>query len=354
MSTEPVTVVARGVLDGRGDGPGRLGTGRAHGKAILLGEHAVVYGAPALAVPVPQLTAVAKARRAGGDGGDEISFAIAGLESPEVTSLPTDGLQHLVTEFRQRAAVTEPMRVDVLVDCAIPQGRGLGSSAACARAAVLALADAFDRRLDAATVFDLVQTSENVAHGRASGIDALATGATAPLIFRNGVGRELPVAMAGAARAARASDPAGFHAVLVIADSGVSGSTRDAVELLRGAFERSPRTRDEFVSRVTSLTEAAAHDLLQGRVADFGARLTENHRLLREVGISTERIDRMVDAALAAGSPGAKISGGGLGGCMIALARDRRESAAVVRSVQQAGAVRTWAVPMGRFAGHDD
>lgn len=351
MSTEPVTVVARRVLDDRGDGPVRLGAGRAHGKAILLGEHAVVYGAPALAVPVPQLTAVAKARRVGGDGADEISFAIAGLESPEVTSLPTDGLQHLVTEFRQRAAVTEPMRVDVLVDCAIPQGRGLGSSAACARAAVLALADAFDRRLDAATVFDLVQTSENVAHGRASGIDALATGATAPLIFRAGVGRELPVAMAGSARL---SDLAGFDAVLVIADSGVSGSTRDAVELLRGAFERSPRTRDEFVSRVTSLTEAAAHDLLQGRVADFGARLTENHRLLRDVGISTDRIDRMVDAALAAGSPGAKISGGGLGGCMIALAGDRRESAAVVRGVQQAGAVRTWVVPMGRFAGHDD
>lgn len=350
MSTEPVTVVARRVLD-RGDGPVRLGAGRAHGKAILLGEHAVVYGAPALAVPVPQLTAVAKARRVGGDGPDEISFAIAGLESPEVTSLPTDGLQHLVTEFRQRAAVTEPMRVDVLVDCAIPQGRGLGSSAACARAAVLALADAFDRRLDAGTVFDLVQTSENVAHGRASGIDALATGATAPLIFRNGAGRELPVAMAGSARP---SDPAGFDAVLVIADSGVSGSTRDAVELLRGAFERSPRTRDAFVSRVTSLTEAAAHDLLQGRVADFGARLTENHRLLRDVGISTDRIDRMVDAALAAGSPGAKISGGGLGGCMIALAGDRRESAAVVRGIRQAGAVRTWVVPMGRFAGHDD
>ncbi|WBB86858.1 mevalonate kinase [Micromonospora sp. WMMC264] len=351
MSTEPVTVVARRVLDDRGDGAVRLGAGRAHGKAILLGEHAVVYGAPALAVPVPQLTAVAKARRVGGDGPDEISFAIAGLESPEVTSLPTDGLQHLVTEFRQRAAVTEPMRVDVLVDCAIPQGRGLGSSAACARAAVLALADAFDRRLDAGTVFDLVQTSENVAHGRASGIDALATGATAPLIFRNGVGRELPVAMAGSARL---SDPAGFDAVLVIADSGVSGSTRDAVELLRGAFERSPRTRDEFVSRVTRLTEAAAHDLLQGRVADFGARLTENHRLLRDVGVSTDRIDRMVDAAVAAGSPGAKISGGGLGGCMIALAGDRRESAAVVRGVRQAGAVRTWVVPMGRFAGHDD
>ena len=65
MSTEPVTVVARRALDDRGDGAVRLGAGRAHGKAILLGEHAVVYGAPALAVPVPQLTAVAKARRAG-------------------------------------------------------------------------------------------------------------------------------------------------------------------------------------------------------------------------------------------------------------------------------------------------
>jgi mevalonate kinase len=85
-------------------------------------------------------------------------------------------------------------------------------------------------------------------------------------------------------------------------------------------------------------------------VSDFGARLTENHRLLHEIGISTDRIDGLVEAALAAGSLGAKISGGGLGGCMIALAGDPRGAEAVGRRLHKAGAVRTWVVPTGRFA----
>lgn len=328
--------------------PGRLGVGRAHGKAILLGEHAVVYGAAALAIPVPQLTATAKATRLAcpSDGVDKVCFAVAVPETASVTPLTADGLQHLVAKFKERTAVAERMCVDVLIECAIPQGVGLGSSAACARAAVLALADVFDRRLDATTVFDLVQASEKVAHGRASGIDALTTGATSPVFFRAGTARELPVAMTGAGR------PSGFDGLFVIADSGVGGSTKDAVELLRRKFEREAQTREAFVRRVSSLTQAALRDLADGHLSDFGARLTENHGLLREIGISTDRIDALVEAALAAGSLGAKITGGGLGGCMIALAGDSHQADALVRRLHEAGAVRTWLVPSGRFASH--
>jgi mevalonate kinase len=330
---------------------GRPGAGHAHGKAILLGEHAVVYGAPALVIPVPQLTVTANATRLPGpDGGaDRISFAISGPGTAPVTPLATDGLQHLVAEFKERAAVAERMCVDVLIDCAIPQGVGLGSSAACARAAVLALADVFDRRLDATAVFDLVQASEKVAHGRASGIDALATGATSPLFFRNGTARELPIAMTGDGHA-EAGRPSGFDGLFVIADSGAGGSTKDAVELLRRKFEREAQTQQAFVRRVSGLTYAALRDLAHGRSSEFGTRLTENHRLLQEIGISTDRIDALVEAALAAGSLGAKITGGGLGGCMIALAEDPRRAEAVVRRLHEAGAVRTWRIPVGRFA----
>jgi mevalonate kinase len=340
----------------------RIGVGRAHGKAILLGEHAVVYGAPALAIPVPQLTATASATRfrCAGDGADNVSFALTGPDSASVTPLATDGLRRLVTEFKAQTGVIGRMCVDVLIDCAIPQGRGLGSSAACARAAVLAFADLFDRPLDAGAVFDLVQASEKVAHGRASGIDAVATGSPSPLLFRSGVARELPLRMPGDRLAERADGAAdvsrtyGFDGLFVIADSGVGGSTREAVELLRQKFEQEPETRDAFISRVSSLTHAAASDLADGRPGDFGARMTENHELLRELGLSTDRIEALVGAALAAGGLGAKISGGGLGGCMIALAGAPRQAEEVVESLHAAGAVRTWLVPVGRFASHVD
>lgn len=369
MAATPQRTAGDRTVPGGGPGPGdrRSGVGRAHGKAILLGEHAVVYGAPALAVPVPQLPVVASATpRPGNGGADQVTFELSGPGSTSRMASSSSGLLRLVAEFRDWAGIADGPRAHVLIDCSIPQGRGLGSSAACARAAVLALADLLGRRLDARATFDLVQASEKVTHGRASGIDAVATGAASPLLFRSGTVRELPLPTAGdgsppageragegaGARAADASSAPGAR--FVIADSGVSGGTWEAVELLRRRFEREPRTREAFVGQVSDLTNKAVHDLAHGRWSDFGRRMTENHRLLRELGISTERIDALVGAALGAGGLGAKLSGGGLGGCMIALADGPARAAAVVSALRDAGAVRTWIVPAGRYAHHAD
>ena len=124
------------------------------------------------------------------------------------------------------------------------------------------------------------------------------------------------------------------------------------MELLGSRFARDAAMRDAFVTGVTDLTAAALRDLGHGDLDGFGSRMTENHRLLREVGISTDRIDALVEAALVAGGRGAKITGGGLGGCMIALAEDSRQATAVARGLREAGAVQTWAVPMRRGASH--
>ncbi|NDZ90724.1 mevalonate kinase, partial [Streptomyces sp. SID10115] len=124
------------------------------------------------------------------------------------------GLRQLAAEFRATVDVAQDVHLEVILDCAIPPGRGLGSSAACARAVVLALADLFGREVSARTVFDLVQSAENVAHGRASGVDATAVGAPGPLLFQQGTAQDLDV---------------GCEGLFIVADSGEVGRTKDAV-----------------------------------------------------------------------------------------------------------------------------
>ncbi|GAA2347010.1 mevalonate kinase [Streptomyces kunmingensis] len=317
-----------------------VGIGRAHAKAILLGEHAVVYGAPALAVPIPQLTATASAGRsaeapdgAGSQGG--LSFTMTGSLSRTMVTHVSDGLRRLTAAFKAHTGVTDEAHLDVIVDAAVPPGRGLGSSAATSRAIVLALAGLFERELSDDAVFDLVQTAENVAHGRASGVDAMAVGADAPLRFQAGRAHPLPI---------------GCDAMLVVADSGTAGSTKEAVGLLRAGFERAGR-KDRFLDRATELVDTAASALASGRPELLGAQLTEYHELLRVARLSTGPIDAMVAAALDAGSLGAKITGGGLGGCMIALARPEHARNVTVR-LHETGAAQTWVVPLRRRTDH--
>ncbi|GAA2916855.1 mevalonate kinase [Streptomyces thioluteus] len=326
---------AEGVSEGRR--ARTVGVGRAHAKAIVLGEHAVVYGAPALALPVPQLSVTASvgwSSHSPDDTGD-VSLTMTGSASRPEATQASDGLRSLTAEFRALMGLTDSLHLDVVLDCVIPAGRGLGSSAACARAVVFALADLFDREVTPEMAFHLVQTAENVVHGRASGVDALTVGASAPLLFRAGEAQELPIGCDGS---------------FIIADSGDVGRTKDAVELLREGFRRQPGAQEEFVRRATELTEDARQALADGRPEELGGRLTEYHELLRAAGLSTERIDAMVGAALAAGGLGAKITGGGMGGCMIALARSEQADA-VTRSLHEAGAVQTWVVPLKGLVG---
>lgn len=321
-------------------GDDSTGTGCAHAKVILLGEHAVVYGAPGLAVPLSQLTTTARAVQEPQRVAEreEIWFA-SGQTTAAMPAEAVGGLRDLVAQFKQNHDVSEQTSLQVVVESTIPPGRGLGASAASARAVALALADLFGCELDAKAVFDLVQTAETAAHGRSSGIDAIATGSAAPIRYVSGVADELSC---------------GFDGVFVVADSGVSGRTKDAIEHVRRVFDADPQVKADFLQQVSRLAETGVQSFVGGQASVFGAKLTENHQLLRALGLSTEHIDRLVDAALQAGSRGAKISGGGLGGCMVALTANQDEAHAVAVALRAAGAVSTWLAPVGRLADADE
>lgn len=305
------------------------GIGRSYAKAILLGEHTVVHGTPAIAFPLPALPVRAIARRGAPD--TESSVLATGhfrfLAGDPHTASTASGPRVAVEEALRRWGCAGDL-VDVLVECDIPLARGLGSSAACAGAAVRAVADLYGRTVDPATLYELVQCGEQVAHGRASGIDASAVLASGPIWFHQGTARPLSV---------------GVDAALVIADTGVPGSTQHAVAGVRRTLERDPAAARAQLATAAGLIEAAAADLTAGHAAALGDAMLSFQRLLAGLGVSTPQIDALVEAACAAGAFGAKLTGAGLGGCVLALT-PTGSVAAVSAALRRAGAAQTWTV----------
>ncbi|MEU9184174.1 mevalonate kinase [Streptomyces sp. NPDC048484] len=343
-------------------GMGLTGEGRACGKVILAGEHAVVYGAPALALPVPALTCRARitCQDRDGDGPTGVRCTAVPLASPTdapqvqdarqaqdapqaqgraraTGNTPPDGMRILVEALLRRGGPRRWSAVDILLESGIPSARGLGSSAACARAVVHALDDALGLGLSAEAAFQYVQMSEEAAHGKASGIDALATGSSGLVLLENG---------------RVTSPPVGRSCWIVVTDSGRGAGTKEAVAMLRDGFAGRPGRREHFLDRSTVLTHAALSDLRGGRLEALGRRLTDCHVLLASHGLTVDRTDALVNSAVRAGALGAKMSGGGLGGCVIALtatARTADELADRLRRDHHAG---SWIVPIEARDGH--
>ena len=301
--------------------PSGSGTGGAHAKAILLGEHAAVYGAPALAIPLHGLGVAAQAAPAEG----------VHLESELYTGAASDAPARLWPVLTAvRAALDQQDAVagaTVRIRSSIPYERGLGSSAAVAAAVVRAIADLAQNTVDPDTLYTIVQEAERVAHGNPSGLDARAVTATAPIRFQQGAVAPVEV---------------GSTLVFTLADSGASGSTAQAVAQVRERRSADRAGVDAIIARIAELTEAAAGDLTRGDPAALGERMSQTHELLTGLGVSDARLDALVAAAAGAGSAGAKLTGGGQGGCIIALASSAEHAEELGHALRGAGAPRTW------------
>ena len=306
----------------------RSGVGAAHGKAILLGEHAVVYGAPAIAIPVDALTTrVAISPSSGGLGLDSSLYTGPLGDAPARLAPVTAA----IAESCARLGAPDLQGLDAIVriDSTIPHERGLGSSAAVAAALVRAVYDSAGADLDDDTLFELIQTCERAAHGNPSGIDARTV--TSPVPIRFNRGESAPIRIG-----------APLH--LAFADSGSSGSTTQAVGAVRALRERDPIPTERLLARLARVAEGSIADLEAGDRSAVGARMTEAHDILRRVGVSSPELDALVYAASAAGSPGAKLTGGGMGGCVIAVADSPAHADDLSAALRRAGAHNTWTV----------
>jgi mevalonate kinase len=302
--------------------------GTAHAKAILFGEHAVVYGSPAVAVPLHALTARAEVTpRLGGTHIDSELFVGEADEAPA-------RIQPLLAALHSAQARTAQARrtLDLRLTSSIPYERGLGSSAAVAVAVARAVADLAGVPLTADEVFSVSMDAERIAHGSSSGLDGRTVCSPTPIRFH--AGRVDPVAVS-----------APF--TLVLADTGRAGSTSRSVGAVRSELSSDPSRFTPMIDRLGELAESSLTPLATGDRRALGAQMSEAHRTLAALGVSDPGLDRLVAAADAAGALGAKLTGGGRGGCILALANDEDHARLLENDLRHAGAVRTWCTSVG-------
>ncbi|MFJ3383504.1 MULTISPECIES: mevalonate kinase [unclassified Curtobacterium] len=309
----------------------RVGTSSSHGKTILIGEHAVVYGAPALVLPVNdvRVTATVTPIAASGDGHRLESTVHTGpLDLAPAAVMPT---VTAVTATLRHLGSTD-QHFHVRVDSDVPTARGMGSSAAVAAAVTAAVADALGVTLDVETHHELIQECERVAHGRPSGLDARGVVADVPVWFEGG--HVEPVELAG-------------EFVFVVADTGVPGHTREAVAAVRDHHDRDPERVDAVVAQIGDLARRARGTLVDGDAQALGATMDAAHELLISLDVSSDDLDRLVGAARSADALGAKLTGGGRGGCVLALAADGEHADRIAAALRGAGATATWTTRIG-------
>lgn len=298
----------------------------APGKIILFGEHAVVYGQPALAVPVHQVHARAFVRaQPGGDGVKVLAPDIA-LNS-SLANLPfDDAVGRTIHLTLEALGITTPPPCNMMINSTIPLAAGMGSGAAVSVAIVRALSGFMGHPLPDETVNQIAFEVEKLHHGTPSGIDNTVVTYAKPVYFIKG---QVPKII---------QIRAPF--TLVIADTGIATPTSQTVGDVRKSYEAEPDLFQSYFETCGMIAKNAARSIQQARVSSLGPLMNDNHELLVKMGVSCPELERLVNAARQAGALGSKLSGGGRGGNMIALV-DPGRAAAVESALQNAGAVHT-------------
>lgn len=307
----------------------RQALGRAHGKIILMGEHAVVYGQPAIALPFSAVEVVAQVR----EQGDSLTVSCQFYEGL-VHQMPKvwESLKHAIRFSLYRIGAPTDPAIHVEISSTIPAERGMGSSAAVAVAVARALFAYYDQPLTDEELWDIVQSSEKIAHGNPSGVDAATTSGKQPVFFIRNQPIE-PVVLA-------------LDAYLVVADTGRTGNTLEAIESVASLMKEGPEAL-LLVEALGECSHQARQALARNEAGLLGDVMNQAHTYLQRLGVSDEALDHLVKIAQQAGALGAKLTGGGRGGCMIALTQTAQEAKAVAAALQAAGAREIWIEGLG-------
>jgi mevalonate kinase len=297
----------------------------APGKIILFGEHAVVYGRPALAVPVTQVHADVEVT-ASSHAGIWIDAPDIDLYS-EVNTLPSDHpIASVIHNLLFISRISPFPNLDIKITSTIPVASGLGSGAAVTVALTRALASHLDHPMPDEEVNAFAYEIEKLHHGTPSGIDNTVVTYAKPVYFVKGQPIE--------------TFAVGNPFTIVIGDTGIPAPTKESVSDVRKLWEENKAKWEAVFDQVGEVANQARIAIENGKIEELGTLMNRNHALLQQMTVSSTELDTLVSAALNAGAAGAKLSGGGRGGNMIALV-EKEKAPVISEALLSAGAKRT-------------
>lgn len=298
----------------------------APGKVILSGEHSVVYGYPAIAVPVCDLRSTTHI--VANKNVDSLHIIAPDINKRFILSqtYKDNPLAMAVYLVLEKGNFDLPLGV-MTVTSQLPLAAGMGSGASVTVSIIRALSAFLGCEFTNETISQLTFQVEQIYHGSPSGIDNTVITWEKPIYFKKGTPPDFC--------------SIGAPILLVIASSGIQASTREAVKYVQARRAMKPRYFERLFENIGSLTDEACIAIASGNLHVLGEKLTANHRFLKQMGVSHPKLDAMVDAALQAGAIGAKLTGSGQGGNIIALV-DEEHCDPVRNSLYQMGSQKVW------------
>ncbi len=302
-------------------------TGTSNAKIILAGEHAVVYGEPAIALPLTTVQAKATFRPQTGQTTIHSSY----YDGPVATMPPAmNGIRTLLDQLMEAENYRDGY--DLTIESALPAERGMGSSAAVAVAIVRAAFRFFDRPLNHQQLLTWAAVAEKITHKNPSGLDAATTASTNPVwLIRGHAPHPLPI---------------NVNATLLICDSGIKGKTSAAIMRVKDHLTNDPHTTHQHIHAIGAIVRKMKDALAANAVPKLGQLMNANQAELRALGVSTPQLDKLITLARQNGALGSKLTGGGCGGCFINLVPDPATAQRLATVLTAHGVTATWIEPL--------
>jgi len=294
-----------------------MGKGYGYGKVILFNEHFVVYGIPAIASAIDKKT-VAEVKRC---NNGEFIIHDEREETPGYKKEKMEQQKESIKRIKRAMGIDEC--IEIRLGGSLRAASGVGASAASCAAIARAIADEFGMKFTDEEINNFAYEGEKAYHGNPSGIDNTCATFGGLVWYEKGKGMELlhiekPVE-------------------IVMGDTGVVANTKKAVEGVRERRNKYRERYDKIFEEAKRIVYEARDALLSMNMERVGELMNKNHELLQEIEVSSPLLDKLVKIARDEGAYGAKMTGGGLGGYMVALTPGKELQEKVAKAIEEAG-----------------